>query len=141
MAESDLQPGQSGALRKTISFLRRLSSEVGLTTLYNSTHDTKLLLLSRFLRMFAYGSSTLILAQYFHELGFSDTRIGLFMTLTLLGDVGISLVLTLFADRLGRRKTLMLGALMMMGSGVIFANVGNYWVLLAAAILGVISPR
>jgi hypothetical protein len=35
---------------------------------------------------------------------------------------------------------LMLGGLMMAGSGVVFAITGNYWILLAAAVLGVISP-
>lgn len=91
--------------------------------------------------MFAYGSSTLILALYFSALGHSDTKIGLFMTLTLLGDVVISLLLALCADALGRRRMLMLGGLMMAGSGLVFAETGNYWLLLAAAILGIISPR
>jgi predicted MFS family arabinose efflux permease len=62
------------------------------------------------------------------------------MTLTILGDVLVSLVLALWADRLGRRRILMLGGLMMAGSGVVFAITSNYWILLAAAVLGVISP-
>lgn len=63
------------------------------------------------------------------------------MTLTLIGDTIISFILTLFADALGRKATLALGAALMAGSGIIFALFGNYWVLLAAAIFGVISPR
>jgi len=90
--------------------------------------------------VFAYGSSTLVLALYFSALGYTDEKIGLFMTLTLLGDVLISLVLALWADRLGRRRMLMLGGLMMAGSGLVFATMGNYWILLVAAILGIISP-
>lgn len=62
------------------------------------------------------------------------------MTLTLIGDTIISFFLTLFADALGRKATLALGAALMAGSGAIFALFGNYWVLLAAAIFGVISP-
>lgn len=63
------------------------------------------------------------------------------MTLTLFGDVVISLFLTLFADRMGRKNVLALGAVMMTGSGIAFGFSGNYWVLLTAAIFGVISPR
>lgn len=119
----------------------RLSKELGLHTVIHSTIDVKLLLLSRFLRLFAYGQTTLILALFFSSLNISDARIGLFMSLTLLGDVVISLCLTLIADKVGRRRMLNLGALMMAGSGVAFALSSNYWVLLTAAILGVISPR
>ncbi|KAJ3474777.1 hypothetical protein NLG97_g9700 [Lecanicillium saksenae] len=62
------------------------------------------------------------------------------MTLTLVGDVVISFFLTLFADKLGRKAILSLGAVLMAGSGIVFALFSNYWVLLLAAILGVISP-
>jgi MFS family permease len=107
---------------------------------WSAPRDADIILVSRFTRVFAYGSSTLIIALYFSVLGFADEQIGLFMTLTLLGDVLVSLVLALWADRLGRRRMLMLGGLMMAGSGVVFAITGNYWILLAAAILGVIIP-
>jgi len=90
--------------------------------------------------MLAYGSSTLILALHLSALGCSDYRIGLFMTFTLLGDVAISLLLTTVADSLGRRKIFILGALLMTCSGMTFALSSNYWTLLTAAVLGVISP-
>lgn len=123
------------------SILSRISTELGLSSIYNSSTDTKLLCLQRFVRLFAYGLSTLILVLYLSSLGISDAHIGLFMTMTLLGDVAISFVLTLFADGLGRRRILVLGALLMSASGVVFAVSGNYWVLVAASIIGVISPR
>jgi predicted MFS family arabinose efflux permease len=120
--------------------LQPILRELGLISLYNSPTDTKLLCSQRFVRLFAYGGSTLILASYLSSLGISDDRIGLFMTLTLVGDVVISFFLTLFADRLGRKAVLLLGSALMCGSGVVFALSGNYWVLLLAAVLGVISP-
>lgn len=61
------------------------------------------------------------------------------MTLTLLGDVILSLLLTLIADNFGRRKVLFMGALLMVLSGAVFAVFENFWVLLGAAVLGVIS--
>lgn len=125
---------------KPTTFLYRIVAEIGLASLYRSTLDTKLLIIQRFVRLFAYGASTIILVPYLSVLGFSDTRIGLFMTLTLVGDVVISFLLTLITDGIGRRWMLALGAILMAASGVIFGLVGNYWVLLIAAIVGIISP-
>jgi len=61
------------------------------------------------------------------------------MTLTLFGDLILGTFLTLVADRVGRRKVLLAGSVMMIGSGLIFALFENYWILLLAAIIGVIS--
>ncbi|KAK3167603.1 hypothetical protein OEA41_010730 [Lepraria neglecta] len=122
------------------SLLSRLAEELGVLSILHSSRDTKLLCLQRFTRLFAYGASTLILALYLSSLGSSDARIGLFMTLTLLGDVVVSLLLTLVADGLGRRRILVLGAALMTASGIVFAISGNYWILVAASIFGVISP-
>ena len=61
------------------------------------------------------------------------------MTLTLLGDVFLGTFLTLIADRVGRRKVLMGGSFLMVVSGVIFAVFENFWILLLAAVLGVVS--
>ncbi|KAL9133350.1 MAG: hypothetical protein Q9175_005471 [Cornicularia normoerica] len=125
---------------KAKSLLSAVADELGVFSIAQSSRDTKLLCLQRFTRLFAYGASTLILALYLSSLGTSDARIGLFMTLTLLGDVVISFLLTLVADGLGRRRILILGAALMSASGVVFALSGNYWVLVAASIFGVISP-
>ncbi|KAK4942080.1 hypothetical protein LTR10_018116 [Elasticomyces elasticus] len=126
----------SKILRPFKAFIR----ELGLITLFRASTDTKILILQRFVRLFAYGGSTLILASYLSALGISDERIGLFMTLTLVGDVFISFLLTQIADQLGRRWILVLGAALMSVAGIVFGLSGNYWVLLAGAIIGVISP-
>ena len=126
---------------KPVRFLVRVLEELGLVSIYKSPIDTKLLCIQRFVRLFAYGGSTLILASYLSDLGHPDHKIGLFMTLTLVGDVAISFVLTLVADALGRKAILALGAALMTASGIVFGLSGNYWSLLAAAIFGVISPR
>ena len=89
--------------------------------------------------MFAHGANSLVLALFFSSLNFSDFYIGLFMTLTLLGDVLLSIFLTLVADRVGRRRTLFAGAFLMVFSGAVFATFENYWILLTAAVVGVIS--
>lgn len=104
----------------------RLGNELGVTTLYQSTLDVKILCLHRFIRLFAYGGTTLILTLFLADLELSDTEIGLFLTLTLLGDIFLSLFLTFTADRLGRRNVLCLGALAITLSGVIFGLSDNF---------------
>lgn len=61
------------------------------------------------------------------------------MTLTLLGDVFLGTYLTLIADRVGRRNVLLGGSVLMALSGVIFAIFESFWILLLAAIIGVLS--
>ncbi|KZT57234.1 MFS general substrate transporter [Calocera cornea HHB12733] len=120
--------------------LKSVLAAVGLDALLTATRDIHLIFLQRAIRLFAYGSSTLILALMFNALGFTDTQIGIFMTLTLFGDVLISLFLTLVADKIGRRKILVAGAVLMLASGIVFALSSSFVVLLIAAIVGVISP-
>lgn len=123
-----------------VSLAHRVVAELGLTNLVTSTTDVKLLCAQRFVRLFAYGASTLILVSYLTELGNSSARSGLFMTLTLVGDIVISLILTLIADSVGRKAILSIGAALMILSGLVFAVSSNFWVLLTAAVVGVISP-
>ncbi len=102
--------------------------------------DGRLLFTARIIRMFSYGFLSVVLALYLAGLGFSEGRIGLLLTLTLAGDTLVSLAITLHADRLGRKRMLVLGAALMAAAGVPFALSGDFTVLLVAATLGVISP-
>ncbi len=95
---------------------------------------------ARILRLFCYGFLSVILALYFAQIGLTEREIGLLFTLTLVGDAGISLWLTTSADRFGRKRTLIVGALLMSVAGVVFLVTHNVLILLAAAIIGVISP-
>jgi MFS family permease len=122
-----------------LSNLKWLSQEFGLSSLHSTGRDAYLVILSRCTRMLAYGTNSLILALFFSALNYSDEYIGLFMTLTLLGDVLLSLGLTLVADRVGRRRVLFSGSILMVLSGVTFALFENFWILLFAAVVGVIS--
>ena len=90
--------------------------------------------------MFGYGLVSVVLVLHLAAIGFDETRIGLLLALTLIGDTLLSLYLTTRADRLGRRRVLMAGAFLIALSGVVFAISGNFLALLLAATLGVISP-
>lgn len=111
----------------------------GLASLHSTGSDAYLITLSRACRMFAFGAISLTLARFFSELGFSDLRIGLFMSLTLIGDVALGVTVTLMADGLGRRRVMLAGGLLMAASGAVFLLCENFWVLLLAAVVGVVS--
>src|SRR5262245_17853104 len=102
--------------------------------------DVRLLFVTRVVRLFGYGSLSLILVLYLAEVGLSDWRIGLLLTMTLLGDTALSLWITTSADRVGRKRMLLAGAGLMVLGGAVFAATGDFWLLLLAATVGVISP-
>ena len=102
--------------------------------------DGHLLFGTRIVRMFAYGFLAVVLMLYLVQVGLSETQIGLLLTLTLLGDTFISLWITTSADRIGRRRMLTVGAILMVFAGILFALTRNFVLLLIAATIGVISP-
>src|SRR3954452_3974945 len=103
------------------------------------TRDGWLLFATRCSRMFAYGLLSVVLVLYLVEVGLKEWEVGLLLTLTLAGDTAISLWLTTTADRVGRR-TLILGAALMVLAGVVFVSTGDFILLVVAATVGVISP-
>jgi MFS family permease len=104
------------------------------------TRDGKLLFVTRFLRLFAYGMLAVVLVFYLTGIGLSESQTGLLLTLTLAGDTAVSLMLTTQADRIGRRKVLLVGSLLMVGAGLAFAFTRNFLMLVVAGTIGVISP-
>jgi len=104
------------------------------------TADIFILFSTRFVRLFAYGALSVMLVLYLIAIGLSGPKIGLLLMLTLVGDTAVSLWLTTRADRFGRRRTLMVGAVLMVAAGVVFALTHNFLLLLLAATIGVISP-
>src|SRR3954470_22640156 len=115
--------------------------DVGLVaSLRGLDRDGRLLFLTRVLRMFGYGFLAVVLVLYLVELGLDALTIGIILTLTLIGDTLISLWLTTSADRIGRRRVLIAGSLLMTAAGVVFALTSWAPLLIVAATIGVISP-
>lgn len=135
------EASQSPALSRPRGVLTGFLDEIGLLVMWNSPRDVKYICAQRFVRLFAHGASTLILVPFLSGNRIPDERIGLFMTLTQVGDVVISYYLSKYADPIGRKITLLVGAFLVFISGFVFAIFSNYWILLAAAVVGVISPR
>src|ERR1700674_753878 len=104
------------------------------------TRDGWLLFFTRFIRLFAYGSLSVALVFYLIGLGLNESQTGILLTLTLVGDTAVSLYLTTHADRFGRRRILIAGAVLMAGAGIAFACTSNLVLLIIAGTIGVISP-
>jgi predicted MFS family arabinose efflux permease len=104
------------------------------------TRDGKLLLTTRSVRSFGYGFLSVILAIYLHLIGFSDVLIGAVLSATLLGSAVFTIFASTYADRIGRRRMLLLLALLMAISGIMFALTENRIALFVAAIIGTLSP-
>ena len=110
------------------------------TVLGTLSRDGWLLFVTRFVRLFAYGSLSVILVFYLIALGLTEAQAGLVLTLTLVGDVMVSLYLTTRADRIGRRRMLIVGSVLMAAAGLAFACTSNLLFLVIAGTIGVISP-
>ena len=108
--------------------------------LQHLTRDGWLLFATRFIRLFAYGALSVVLVFYLVGLGLSESETGLLLTATLIGDTVVSLYLTTRADRIGRRRMLIVGAALMTAAGLTFASTTSLWLLMVAGTIGVISP-
>jgi MFS family permease len=115
-------------------------TEPRIATNLTGSPDVRLLFVTRMLRMFAYGSLSLILVLYLTEAGLSEQQTGLLLTMTLIGDTALSLWITTNADRIGRKRMLIAGAALMVLGGVGFTLTNTFILLLVAATIGVISP-
>ena len=109
------------------------------TTIHHSI-DVQVLFTTRILRLFAYGFLSVVLVLHLVASGLSEKQIGLLLTLTLVGDTVISLWITTRADRIGRRRMLIAGAVLMIFAGILFGMARSFVLLLIAATIGVISP-
>jgi MFS family permease len=104
------------------------------------TKDGKLLFLTRSVRLFSYGMLSVVLVLYLTGIGLTDRQAGLLLSLTLAGDTAVSLFLTTRADRWGRKRMLIIGALLMAAAGLAFALTRNFLLLVLAGTIGVVSP-
>jgi MFS family permease len=102
--------------------------------------DGRLLFAMRTLRMFGYGFLAVVLVLYLAAAGLDPLAVGLVLTLTLVGDIVISLWLTTGADRFGRRRVLVAGSFLMLLAGIVFAATSWLPLLILAGAIGVISP-
>src|ERR1700753_1955754 len=93
--------------------------------------DGRWLVVARTLRLFAYGFLSVVLVFYLVAVGIPEPRIGILLTLTLVGHTVTPLSPPPPPDRAGRRLTLIIGALLMTLAGIVFAFTHQFiWLLI-----------
>lgn len=103
------------------------------------TRDGKLIIAARIIRTFAYGFLSIILAIYLKSIGFSDFVIGIVLAATLANSVIFTIIASFYADRIGRRRLLIIYAGLMSVAGLVFVVTDNPAALIAAALIGTIN--
>lgn len=103
------------------------------------SRDGKLILGARVVRTFSYGFLSVVLAIYLNLLGFSEILIGIVLTATLVNSIIFNLISSAYADKIGRRKFLILYAVLMIVSAAIFFMTNNYVALIIAALVGTVN--
>lgn len=101
--------------------------------------DFVLLFLTRILRMISYGSLSVVFFENLFNKHISEVEATWMQTAIVSGDIVISLFLTTRADRIGRLNTLILGAILKLITGLVYAESSNLIILLITGIFGVIS--
>jgi len=103
------------------------------------SRDGKLLLTARIVRTFSYGFLSIVLAIYLKLMGFNEIFIGIVLTVTLVNSVIFNLFASFYADKIGRKKILIIYAILMAISGAIFLVTNNYVALITSALIGTIN--
>ncbi len=101
--------------------------------------DAQLIIAMRGLRSFAYGLLAVLLGVALSSAGFSPAAIGVLITVSLIGDLFGTYLIGLVADSFGRRRTLMVLALLMAGTGAAFGLTHVYLVLCLSAFFGTLG--
>ena len=98
------------------------------------------LLAARALRDFGDGFVAVLLPVYLLALGFSPFEIGVLATAALLGSALLTLGIGLIGVRHDRQRLLLAGAGLMIATGVAYAVVHDFALLLVVAFAGTINP-
>jgi predicted MFS family arabinose efflux permease len=102
--------------------------------------EKRLLLAARGLRAVGDGLVSLLLPVYLLELGQGPFETGIIATATLAGSALLTLLVGLYAHRASGRTLLIGAALLMMLTGIAFAQLEDFWPLLLVAFVGTLNP-
>lgn len=102
--------------------------------------NVALLYAARAARGFGDGFAVIILPSYLAELGFTASEIGLVASAALLGTAVVTLSVGLIGARHDLRKLLLASALAMVATGLAFANIEWFPLIILAAFAGTTNP-
>jgi MFS family permease len=98
--------------------------------------DGKIIFLEKIVRTIPYGFLGVIFGVYMAQLGFQPFLIGVVLTVTVLTSAIYTIGVSFVADRVGRKKTLMLFALMDFVAGSVLFLSSAWWAPVIAGIVG-----
>jgi MFS family permease len=104
-----------------------------------AVRDVRLIVTARGLRQFGYSMVAVVLAVALSRQGVTPVGIGVIVSVSLAGDLLDTLLIGRRADTWGRRRTLVVLALLMAVTGLVFGFVGAYPLLLVAAFFGTLG--
>jgi len=94
---------------------------------------------AKLFRGFAFGLNSVVLGLYLAELALSPAVIGLVLSGALAGTLGLTVVITLYGDRIGRRRLLLLGSALMGLAAVIPLVGANPLLLVVIGLTGMVA--
>jgi len=103
--------------------------------LRNLHRDAKLLMASRGIRSFAFSYLNVVFAIYLDRLGYTPVMIGVIFTVAYLSGAVLTALWGYLSDRVGRRKILMLLAILTILSNLILIYFSSLFFILAAVIV------
>src|SRR3954471_18793280 len=102
-------------------------------------HDRRILLITAFVRAMTTSFVGVTIGVYIARLGLGGAALGTIVSAGLVGATVAALLATLFADRVGRRRSLIGLALLSAAGTLVFTLSGDKTVLLAAAFVGMLN--
>jgi MFS family permease len=105
----------------------------------NVSTDRRLVLAAAFLRALATGMVGVLIGLFLARRGFDAAEIGLVVAAGLAGGAIAALAVTLFADRVGRRRTLVLVSVLGAAGGLGVVSGNELGVIVAAACVGMVN--
>jgi len=103
--------------------------------------DGKLIMTSRGLCTFAQSAIAVLLALYLEKLGFNLTQIGAFLSAGVAGSAFFAFIIGVSAERLGRRRLLVMFTLMSVAAGLALVFIDEFLPLMFFAFIGSIIGR
>lgn len=94
---------------------------------------------AKIFRGYAFGLNAVVLGLYLADLQLPPEIIGLVLSAALLGTLGLTLVIALFGDRIGRRRLLVIGSALMLLSALIPLVGANPVVLALIGLSGMVA--
>lgn len=106
----------------------------------SATADARRVIIAKGLRAAADGYVSIVLPAYLLLLGRNPFEIGALMTATLAGSALLTLGAGAITRRIGERRALIGASVLMMVTGIGFAQISDFWPLLVVAFAGTLNP-